>query len=144
MTEVIIKNADNACETAEEFTKVYYKQVDSSRHLTSKLYLDTGLLIWNGNGLYGSDKIQKFMLDLPASVHVLKTLDAQPIAQSLVANKLTYMIQACGEVTYNNEEIRKPFHQTFVIAAVDGKWKIVTDCFRLQVPYSSAGASKWS
>ncbi|XP_063627678.1 NTF2-related export protein [Cydia splendana] len=137
MAEISVKNVENACETAEEFTKVFYKQVDNSRHLTSKLYLDTGLLVWNGNGITGSDRIQQFLLDLPASNHVLKTLDAQPIAEALVNNKLTYLIQACGDVTYQNDEVKKPFQQTFLIVAVDGKWKIASDCFRLQVPYST-------
>ncbi|XP_026734606.1 NTF2-related export protein [Trichoplusia ni] len=134
MSEVSTKNIDNACETAEEFTKVFYKQMDSSRHLTSKLYLDTGLLVWNGNGISGNDKIQKFLLDLPTSNHVLKTLDAQPIAETVVSNKLTYIIQACGEVSYQNDKSKKPFQQTFIIVAVDGKWKIVSDCFRFQDP----------
>ncbi|KPJ18209.1 NTF2-related export protein [Papilio machaon] len=136
-TEVGLKNVDNACETAEEFTKVYYKQLDNHRHLISKLYLDTGLLVWNGNGITGNEKIQKFIMDLPGSTHVLKTLDAQPIAESLVANKLTYLIQACGDVTYQNDNTRKHFQQTFLIVAVDGKWKIVSECFRLQVPHNS-------
>ncbi|KAG7297935.1 hypothetical protein JYU34_018690 [Plutella xylostella] len=136
MAEVVIKNIDNACETAEEFTKVYYQQVDHSRHLTSKLYMDTGLLVWNGNGINGNEKIQKFLMDLPPSSHTLKTLDAQPLAENLVANKLTYLIQACGDVTYQNNDTKKPFQQTFLIVAVDGKWKIASDCFRLQVPYS--------
>lgn len=135
MSEAGAKRIEKACETAEEFTRVFYKQVDSSRHLTSKLYLDTGILVWNGNGVTGNDKIQKFLMDLPSSHHVLKTLDAQPIEESLVSSKLSYLIQACGEVTYHNDEGRKPFQQTFVIVAVDGKWKIVSDCFRFQVPY---------
>ncbi|KAJ8723896.1 hypothetical protein PYW07_007876 [Mythimna separata] len=98
MSEAAVKNIDNACETAEEFTKIFYKQVDNNRHLSSKLYLDTGLLVWNGNGINGNDKIQKFLMDLPASNHVLKTLDAQPISENLVSNKLTYLIQACGDL----------------------------------------------
>lgn len=137
MSEFSTKNVDNACETAEDFTKVFYKQVDNSRHVISKLYLDTGLLVWNGNGINGNEKIQKFLMDLPASSHNLKTLDAQPISESLVANKLTYLIQACGDVVYQNDDVKKPFQQTFLLVAVDGKWKIASDCFRLQVPYNS-------
>lgn len=135
MAEAVFKNIENACETAEEFTRLFYKQLDSSRHLTSKLYLDTGLLVWNGNGINGNEKIQKFLMELPASTHVLKALDAQPISESVVSNNFTHIIQACGEVTYQNEESRKPFQETFVIVAVDGKWKIASDCFRFQVPY---------
>ncbi|XP_068619368.1 NTF2-related export protein [Battus philenor] len=136
-SEVALKVVDKACETAEEFTRVFYKQVDNSRHLTSKLYLDTGLLVWNGNGIHGNEKIQKFLMDLPGSNHVLRTLDAQPISENLVANKLTFLIQACGDVIYQNDNIKKPFQQTFLIVAVDGKWKIASDCFRLQVPHNS-------
>lgn len=129
-----VKNVDNACETAEEFTKLYYKQVDNSRHLTSKLYTDDSLLVWNGNGVNGRENIQKFLMDLPGSTHSLKTLDAQPISDGIVGNNLSYLIQACGDVTYQNEESRKPFQQTFLIVAVEDKWKIASDCFRLQVP----------
>lgn len=136
-TELALKNVDNACETAEEFTRLFYKHLDNSRHLTSKLYLDEGLLVWNGNGIKGNAKIQKFLLDLPPSNHFIKNLDAQPVSENLMPNNLTYLIQACGDVRYQNEEVRKPFQQTFVIVAVDGKWKISTDCYRLQVPYST-------
>lgn len=45
----------------------------------SRLYLDTGLLAWNGNGVTGNENILKFMIDLPPTDHVVTTLDAQPI-----------------------------------------------------------------
>lgn len=45
----------------------------------SRLYLDSGLLSWNGNGIRGHEQIQKFIIDLPTSDHSLVTLDAQPI-----------------------------------------------------------------
>lgn len=47
--------------------------------LISGLYLDTGILIWNGNGVEGKEQIQKFWMDLPGSDHTITTLDAQPI-----------------------------------------------------------------
>lgn len=49
----------------------------------SRLYLDTGLLAWNGNGVTGSENILKFMIDLPPTDHVVTTLDAQPILGTL-------------------------------------------------------------
>lgn len=45
----------------------------------SRLYLETGLLAWNGNGITGNESIQKFVIDLPSTDHVVNTLDAQPI-----------------------------------------------------------------
>ena len=70
---------DQACRTAEEFTKLYYESLDKRRYLISRLYLDTATLIWNGNGIEGKDNIQKFWTDLPSSDHSVFTLDAQPI-----------------------------------------------------------------
>lgn len=54
-----------------------------SLQLISKLYLDTGLLAWNGNGVSGNEKIQKFYIELPSSDHVVNTLDSQPILGSI-------------------------------------------------------------
>lgn len=41
--------------------------------------MDSGTLVWNGNGVTGKDNIQKFWTDLPDSDHSVTTLDAQPI-----------------------------------------------------------------
>lgn len=58
----------------------------------SRLYLDTGLLAWNGNGVTGNENILKFMIDLPPTDHVVTTLDAQPI----LGETLNYIICKCG------------------------------------------------
>lgn len=92
---------DQACRTAEEFTKLYYESLDKRRYvsctniphfptlsdvyfsslqqLMSRLYMDTAILIWNGNGIEGKDQIQNFWTELPSSDHSVITLDAQPI-----------------------------------------------------------------
>ncbi|XP_045462318.1 NTF2-related export protein [Harmonia axyridis] len=126
---------DQACRVAEEFTKLYYEAVDKRRHMISRLYLDEGLLAWNGTGVTGNEKIQKFHMDLPASDHTLSTLDAQPILDEAVNKQLTVMIQVSGTVRYH-DKIPKTFQQAFVVTADGGKWKIVSDCFRLQEPLS--------
>ncbi|PSN33876.1 hypothetical protein C0J52_19420 [Blattella germanica] len=79
---------DQACHTAEEFTKLYYESVDKRRHLMSRYYLDSGesVLVWNGNGIVGKNQIQKFFMNLPASEHTLTCLDAQPV----LARELIY------------------------------------------------------
>lgn len=41
--------------------------------------MDGAILIWNGNGVAGKDKIQKFWTDLPLSKHTVQMFDAQPI-----------------------------------------------------------------
>ncbi|MPC37047.1 NTF2-related export protein [Portunus trituberculatus] len=49
------------------------------RHKLSKLYLDGGRLVWNGNVVEGNAMIQKFYEDLPTSLHIVTCLDAQPV-----------------------------------------------------------------
>ncbi|XP_066592355.1 NTF2-related export protein [Prorops nasuta] len=122
---------DQACRTAEEFTKVYYESLDKRRYLISRLYLDTAVLIWNGNGIDGKDNIQKFWIDLPSSDHSITTLDAQPITGPSVANQLTFLVKVSGQVKYQ-DKAAKPFNQSFLITAIGDKWKIVSDCFRAQ------------
>ncbi|KAL2716356.1 NTF2-related export protein isoform X1 [Vespula squamosa] len=120
---------DQACRTAEEFTKLYYESLDKRRYLISRLYLDTATLIWNGNGVESKDNIQKFWTDLPPSEHSIITLDAQPITGPGITNQLTFLVKVGGQVKFE-EKISKPFNQTFLITAVGDKWKIVSDCFR--------------
>ncbi|XP_046997649.1 NTF2-related export protein [Schistocerca americana] len=124
---------DQACRTAEEFTKLYYESVDKRRHLMSKYYLDTGILSWNGNGTVGKDQIQKFYEQLPSTEHRLTSLDAQPVIDVAVSSQLTFVVQVSGFVKFQ-DKAQRPFQQNFVITAEGDKWKIVSDCFRLQEP----------
>ncbi|KAL1502337.1 hypothetical protein ABEB36_007492 [Hypothenemus hampei] len=134
MTNVETKaKIDQACRVAEEFTKVFYDYMDKKRHGIAKLYLDTGVLSWNGNGVKGNEQIQKFIIDLPTSDHTLVTLDAQPILDTAVNGQLTFMIQASGTVKYQDKS-PKTFQQNFIVTAQAGKWKIVSECFRIQEP----------
>ncbi|XP_022909324.1 NTF2-related export protein [Onthophagus taurus] len=128
---------DQAVRTAEEFTKLYYDTVDKRRHCIAKLYLDNGLLTWNGNGISTSDRIQKFYMDLPSSEHCVITLDSQPILDAAVNGQLTFLIQVSGTVKYQ-DKLPKTFQQNFVITAQGDKWKIVNDCFRLQEPLNAS------
>lgn len=104
----------------------------------SKLYLENGILVWNGNGISGIERIQKFFLELPSTDHTIVTLDAQPILEIAVGDQLTFIIQVCGIVKYQDKP-PKSFQQNFVITAQGDKWKIVSDCFRLQEPLSNLG-----
>ncbi|XP_011166085.1 NTF2-related export protein [Solenopsis invicta] len=131
MDQDLKSKIDQACRTAEEFTKLYYESLDKRRHLISRLYMDSATLIWNGNGVTGKDNIQKFWTDLPSSEHSIHTLDAQPIAGPEVANQFTLLVKVGGQVKYN-EKAPKSLNQTFLLTAMGDKWKIVSDCFRAQ------------
>ncbi|XP_053661760.1 NTF2-related export protein [Anopheles marshallii] len=122
---------DTVCTTAEAFVKLYYDHVDKKRQHMGPLYMDTGLLVWNGNGAKGKEEIQKYFHDLPRSEHTVISIDAQPIVDDAVSSQLTFVMQVAGMVKFH-EHPAKPFQQTFMITAQGDKWKIVSDCFRLQ------------
>lgn len=122
---------DQACRTAEEFTRLYYETLDKRRYLISKLYMDSASLIWNGNGVVGKENIKKFWTDLPSSEHTITALDAQPITCPEASSQLTFLVKVSGQVKYE-EKSTKLLSQTFLITAVGDKWKIVSDCFRVQ------------
>uniref|UniRef100_A0A336MKH1 NTF2-related export protein n=1 Tax=Culicoides sonorensis TaxID=179676 RepID=A0A336MKH1_CULSO len=125
------ENISTACRTAEDFTKLYYECIDKKRHQISRLYLDNGLLTWNGNGSAGKESIEKFLQELPSSEHTVSTLDAQPVIDEAVGAQQTLIIQVSGTVKFQDNP-SKMFQQTFMVTAQQDKWKIVSDCFRIQ------------
>ncbi|KAH8400412.1 hypothetical protein KR215_011686, partial [Drosophila sulfurigaster] len=122
-----------ACRTAEDFTRLYYASLDNRRHQMGRLYIDSATFSWNGNGATGRETIERYFEELPSSRHQLTTLDAQPILDAAVGNQTTYIILASGSVKYSDQAVRN-FQQSFVITAENDKWKIASDCYRLQEP----------
>uniref|UniRef100_A0A0V0G602 NTF2-related export protein n=1 Tax=Triatoma dimidiata TaxID=72491 RepID=A0A0V0G602_TRIDM len=133
MDENIKSQVDQACKTAEDFTKHYYESLDKRRHLMMRFYMDNGVLIWNGHGTTGKDAIGKFLMGLPVTEHDLGSLDAQRVLDAAVASKMAFLIKVTGTVKYQSKSA-KPFTQTFIITNQEDKWKIVSDTFRLQEP----------
>ncbi len=52
--------------------------------MLNKLYQDSASMVWNGNPVQGSEKIQQFLDKLPISVHTVDSLDGQPIPCKLM------------------------------------------------------------
>lgn len=93
--------------------------------------MDNGLLTWNGNGAAGKESIEKFLQELPSSEHTISTLDAQPVIDEAVGSQQTLLIEVSGTVKFQDNPSRM-FQQTFMVTAQQDKWKIVSDCFRIQ------------
>lgn len=106
-----------------------------------RLYLDNGIVVWNGNGVNGKEAIQKFFLDLPTTEHSISTLDAQPVIDEATLNQRTVLIMVSGLFRLQSNP-QKPFQQTFMITAQGDKWKIVSDCFRIQDALSTVDKKK--
>ncbi|XP_032594649.1 NTF2-related export protein isoform X2 [Drosophila grimshawi] len=98
-----------------------------------RLYIESANLSWNGNGAQGRENIERTFLELPSSRHQLTTLDSQPVLDAAVGGQTTYVILASGTVKYGDQSQRN-FQQSFVITAENDKWKIASDCYRLQEP----------
>merc|ERR1712071_656841 len=83
---------DQANSTALEFTKLYYEFIDKKRNVLSKLYMETAVLVWNGNSITGNEEIQKYLEKLPASEHTLLSLDTQPIHEEAIQIRTLYWL----------------------------------------------------
>jgi len=127
--EDLRKQINEAAQAADAFTKLYYEHIDEKKLTVNKLYLDSALLVYNGNGFTGADSISKFIKDMPKTKHNITTIDAQPILDESAGK--TILIQVSGTVKIGTQQ-SKAFQQTFTVTAQNQKWKIVTDCFRLQ------------
>ncbi|EFX71857.1 hypothetical protein DAPPUDRAFT_308659 [Daphnia pulex] len=122
---------DEACSTAQEFTKLYYECLDKKRNLVSRLYMDTAVLVWNGSSVSGNLVIQAFLEKLPVSDHQIVSLDAQPVHDEAIKGQSTIMVTVAGIVRYEKKPAQ-PFCQDFLITAQESKWKVVSDCLRFQ------------
>lgn len=125
----IRERINEAARVSDDFTKHYYSIIDQKKLTLNNLFMDTALLVYNGNGFNGIDAISKFIKEMPDTVHHITTIDAQPILDESAGR--TILIQISGTVKIGGQR-SKAFQQTFTVTAQNSKWKIVTDCFRLQ------------
>lgn len=124
--------ADQACDTALEFSRLYYDTYDRQRHRLKDLYMDGSTVIWNGNSYQGLANINDFYIKLPATTHELTTLDCHPISSKAIPEGNSILIVCEGRVKIGNDKRKKEFSQNFIITTVNGNnGKIVSDCFRL-------------
>ncbi|XP_052280260.1 NTF2-related export protein 2-like [Dreissena polymorpha] len=143
MGEVIFKREqeglhlqiEEACQAAQEFSRLYYETIDKKRHLLTKLYQDNAEAGWNGNILKGKEAILKFYDDLPSSEHKIESLDCQPMSGPISAGQLYIIVKTFGTVKFPNNAL-KSFHQSFLLTpeTISGNnfWKIARDTCRFQ------------
>ncbi|KAM9958445.1 hypothetical protein ACTFIW_001314 [Dictyostelium discoideum] len=118
---------------AEVFIKeFYYPKYDSSRADLIGLYKDHSVSIWNGTECKGPDHIGKLLAEIPNSVHVVETFDAQPVPSDDKENP-NILITATGKVTYKTTS-QHQFHQTFLLVkdpTNSNLFYLSYDCIRL-------------
>jgi len=127
-----VEKINQAVRTAEEFSNIYYKKMDTDRHTIDKMYHENATMTWNGNPIDGLPNIQRFCIDkIPKSSTFVQSLDAQPVHDSAVGGQTTVLVTVAGTVKYGTTQ-PVGFQQNFLITAKDAKWKVVTDTFRSQ------------
>lgn len=127
-----VEKINQAVRTAEEFSNIYYKKMDTDRHTIDKMYHENATMTWNGNPIDGLSNIQKFCIEkIPKSSTFVNSLDAQPVHDTAVAGQTTVLVTVAGTVKYGATQ-PVGFQQNFLITAKDAKWKVVTDTFRSQ------------
>lgn len=107
----------------------------------ARLYHDNAVFVWNGNGTTGKDNIQKYFQELPSTEHSIATLDAQPVIDEATQNQKTFLCTVSGLFRLTGKP-QKQFQQTFMITAQGDKWKIASDCFRIQDALSTNSSAK--
>lgn len=79
----------------------------------SKMYMDSAVLVWNGNGKEGSNAIQEFLVQLPRSTHALYTVDCQPFFGNY------------SNVLFFDLKNDCPSFEKILINLIQANWKII-------------------
>ncbi|ODM98500.1 NTF2-related export protein 2 [Orchesella cincta] len=125
---------DEALKVAETFCKTYYETVQKKPHLVSQLYLDTPVMIWDGNPILNQQQIQSFFEQLPSLTFSLMALDCHPASALAVGSRKTFFIKAAGLYRVSGPGSQKQFTQDIVLTADGNKYKIAVDTFRTKHP----------
>ncbi|ODM94945.1 NTF2-related export protein 2 [Orchesella cincta] len=124
------KDQDEAQEVAQQFCKTYYETVQKKPHLVAQLYLQTPVLIWDGNPILSREQIQQFFEQLPSLTFNLMTMDAHPANPLAVGPRKTYIIKTAGLYRVSGPGSQKQFSQDIVLTAEGSNWRIASDTFR--------------
>lgn len=111
-----------------------------------KLFTGSSAFIFDGNAIPISHLKNFFEKELPATKHVLRTIDAQPILKEQNDETKKVLINVSGTVEFIGSETRKSdFVQTLMLQCIDFKWKVRVSNIRLfgtvKIPPKKAGTT---
>ncbi|CAL8104867.1 unnamed protein product [Orchesella dallaii] len=122
---------DEAAKVGEDFVRLYYKTIEQRPHRVYLLYLESAVVIWDGNPHVGTSVVQKLFEDLPPMTFSIVSMDAQPLSTIAVGQQKSFLVNVGGSYRISGSG-SKSFSQTFVVTAEEGKWKVASDLFRTQ------------
>lgn len=115
-----------ACESGKTFAELFYKKLDKNRHTMGQLFHDSAILVWNGNQVEGKGNILEFYGNLPTIDTQLFSIDAQPLHAA--TSEKGILVTCNGKMSLDSKT--KCFTESFMLAAENSVWKIVTDTYR--------------
>ncbi|ODN02598.1 NTF2-related export protein [Orchesella cincta] len=128
---------DEASKVGEDFVRLYYKTIEQRPHRVYLLYLDSAVVIWDGNPHVGTPVVQKLFEDLPSLTFNVVSMDAHPLSNIAVGQQKSFIINVGGSYRISGSG-SKGFTQNFVVTAEGGKWKVASDVFRSQISPNQA------
>ncbi|KAG5451936.1 NTF2- export protein 2 [Clonorchis sinensis] len=119
-----------ASEAGQKFSSLYYRAFDKpSRPEIPGFFMDTVVLLWNGNRVEGNDAVVQFLNKLPKCSTMLHSLSAQPVHKSLSGDRLLVLVNVFGTIKFDQHNTRQ-FSETFFLTQKDDLWRIQSDTFR--------------
>jgi len=121
--------SNSANEYGSDFVHIFYKTLDTKRHELGKYYADDAKITWNGNEIDIKNR-QEFQSGLAETIHSIEDFDVHPMLNEFnKSGHYMILITVSGSVRYRGNGI-KLFYQSFMLAAFESKWKIVSDNYR--------------
>ena len=118
---------DAALRSGENFVRVYYQVMDSSRHRIPSFYSPESNFVWNGHGRRGQRSIASFLEKLPPSTHKLKSISVQPLVGH---HLLIIVIGTVGFIGRSSLNFQQTFTVINPVGSPGGKAFIASDSLR--------------
>jgi NTF2-related export protein 1/2 len=108
---------------AEQFTQLFYRNIDGQRAQLRAFYRPTSTILWNGNAFIGGDAYTDFMARFPATSHEVNSFDCHPVDSAMLSGvpipgePPSMILVVSGSVRYGEERERRGFSESFLLKA---------------------------
>ena len=111
---------------AEQFTQLFYRNIDGQRAQLRAFYRPTSTILWNGNAFIGGDAYTDFMTRFPPTSHEVHSFDCHPVDSAMLSGvpipgePPSMILVVSGNVRYGEEREKRGFSESFLLKA-DGE-----------------------
>ena len=111
---------------AEQFTLLFYRNLDGPRSQLRAFYRPTSTILWNGNAFIGGDAFTDFVMRFPPTSHEVHSFDCHPVDSGIfsggpnLGEPLSMILVVSGSVRFGDEREKRGFSESFLLKA-DGE-----------------------